>query len=128
MAGGKTEYDCGARGARDTLRRFAPLIFFDHAPYVVAEKGYDPDEIAEILTGAGYHFTDLKRRSLTAGAYGLPDIKTGAGINLMALPEAGRQEALRARRSPHFRGTSGRFFQVPFVGRSSGTNRDRGAG
>jgi FkbM family methyltransferase len=90
------------REARDTLRRFAPLIFFDHAPYVVAEKGYDPDEIAEILTGPGYHSTDLKRRSLTAGAYGLPDIKTGAGINLMALPEAGHQEALRARRSPPF--------------------------
>jgi FkbM family methyltransferase len=90
------------RGARETLRRFLPLIFFEHAPYGVAEKGYDPDEIAEILTGAGYRFTDLKRRSLPAGAYGLPDIKTGAGINLMALPEAGHQEALRGRRSPAF--------------------------
>jgi FkbM family methyltransferase len=90
------------RGGRDTLRRFSPLIFFEHAPYGVAEKGYDPDEIAEILTGAGYRFTDLKRRSLAAGAYGLPDIKTGAGINLMALPEVGHQEALRARRSPAF--------------------------
>jgi FkbM family methyltransferase len=74
------------RGARDTLRRFAPLIFFEHAPYGVAEKGYNPEEIAEILTGAGYRFTDLKRRTLVTGKYRLPEIKVGAGINLIAFP------------------------------------------
>ena len=41
------------RGARNTLLRYAPVVFFEHAPYGVAEKGYSPDEIAEILTDAG---------------------------------------------------------------------------
>jgi len=74
------------RGARNTLRRFGPVIFFEHAPYGVKEKGYDPGEIAEILTGAGYRFTDLKGRTLATGQYRLPEIKVGAGINLIAFP------------------------------------------
>jgi FkbM family methyltransferase len=82
------------RGARDTLRRFAPVIFFEHSPYLVAEMGYNPDEIAEILTDAGYCFTDLKRRIPVSGAYRLPDVKMGAGINLMAVPKAGHQKGL----------------------------------
>jgi FkbM family methyltransferase len=84
------------RGARDTLRRFAPVIFFEHSPYGVAEKGYNSDEIGEILTAAGYSFADLKRRSLPSGRYKLPEVKTGAGVNLMALPEARYQDLLRA--------------------------------
>lgn len=74
------------RGARNTLRRFAPVIFFEHAPYGVAEKGYNPAEIAEILTDSGYRFTDLKRRTLAAGKYRLPEIRVGAGINIIAFP------------------------------------------
>ena len=80
------------RGARNTLRRFGPVIFFEHAPYGVKEKGYDPGEIAEILTGAGYRFTDLKGRTLATGQYRLPEIKVGAGINLIAFPGDARSD------------------------------------
>jgi FkbM family methyltransferase len=75
------------RGARDTLRRFAPVIFFEHSPYVLAEKGYKPDELVNILVDAGYRFTNLKGRTLAASPYALPSVATGAGINLMAWPE-----------------------------------------
>jgi FkbM family methyltransferase len=86
------------RGARDTLRVFAPVILFEHAPYGVAEKGYNPGEIAEILNGAGYRFTDLKRRTLATGRYRLPEIKVGAGVNLIAFP---RGYTKRLRRGWH---------------------------
>jgi FkbM family methyltransferase len=76
------------RGARDTLRRFAPVIFFEHAPYVLAEKGYRPDELVNLLIDAGYQFKNLKCRTLAAGPYALPSVATGTGINLMACPEA----------------------------------------
>jgi FkbM family methyltransferase len=75
------------RGARDTLGRFRPVILFEHSPYVIAENGYEPGEIVDILTGAGYRFTDLKRRRLPGGPHGLPEVEAGAGVNLMALPE-----------------------------------------
>jgi FkbM family methyltransferase len=75
------------RGARDTLRRFAPVIFFEHAPYVLSEKGYKPDELVSILIDAGYQFKNLKGRTLAVGPYKLPDVATGAGVNLLAWPE-----------------------------------------
>jgi FkbM family methyltransferase len=74
------------RGARKTLQLFSPVIFFEHAPYGIAEKGYNPHELTKILTGAGYAFTSLKKRDLVDGNDRLPEIKSGAGINLIALP------------------------------------------
>jgi FkbM family methyltransferase len=74
------------RGAQEVLTKFRPLIFFEHAPYVVREKGYDPDEMGTILTHAGYRFHDLHRRLLENGGERLPDVETGAGINLLAIP------------------------------------------
>jgi FkbM family methyltransferase len=73
------------RGARDTLSRFRPTIFFEHAPYVVAEKGYDPNEIAAILAAAGYGIADIGGRARAPGCR-LPDVATGASINLIARP------------------------------------------
>jgi FkbM family methyltransferase len=77
------------RGARETLSRLRPTIFFEHAPYVVAEKGYDPNEIAAILAAAGYGIADIGGRARTGGCR-LPEIATGASINLIARPH-GRQ-------------------------------------
>jgi hypothetical protein len=59
-----------------------------------AEDGYNPEEIAEILTAAGDSFSNLKRRSLADGLYKLPEVKTGAGINPMALPAARYRDVL----------------------------------
>jgi len=64
-------------------------------PYGVAEKGYNPDQIGEILTAAGYSFVDLKRRSLPSSRYKHPEVKTGPCVNLMALPEVRYQDVLR---------------------------------
>jgi hypothetical protein len=68
------------RGARETLRHLKPLIFFEYWPYGIAEKGYDPNEIAEILRVAGYRFANLKRRRLGQ----LPEVSVGAGLYLIA--------------------------------------------
>lgn len=68
------------RGASETLKRFKPLIFFEHSPYGIAEKGYDPSEVAEIFRGVGYQFAHLNRRRLTD----LPEIPDGASVNLVA--------------------------------------------
>lgn len=74
------------RGAKDVLTAFQPTIFFEHAPYVIREKGYRAEEMEEILRSAGYKFYDLHARLLENGGMRLPDIETGAGINLLALP------------------------------------------
>jgi FkbM family methyltransferase len=68
------------RGASETLRRFKPLIFFEHSPYGIAEKGYDPNEITEALSAAGYRFAHLNRRRLVR----LPEVLAGASVNLIA--------------------------------------------
>lgn len=78
------------RGAKDVLAEFRPTIFFEHAPYVIREKGYRAEELEEILRDAGYKFHDLHARLLENGGTKLPDIETGAGINLLALPSASR--------------------------------------
>jgi FkbM family methyltransferase len=89
-------YEVGVlRGARGTLCRFAPVIFFEHSPYVLVEKGYRPDELVNILINAGYEFKNLKSRTLAAGPYKLPNVATGAGINLMAWPEKRGGEVIR---------------------------------
>jgi FkbM family methyltransferase len=83
------------RGARDTLHRFTPVIFFEHSPYVLVEKGYRPGELVDILIEAGYQFRNLKGRTLATGPYRLPNVATGAGINLMAWPERAGGDEIR---------------------------------
>jgi FkbM family methyltransferase len=80
------------RGARDTLSRLRPTIFFEHAPYVVAEKGYDSNEIAAILADAGYGIANIGDRAPEGGCR-LPEVATGASINLIARPQ-GRLDAM----------------------------------
>jgi FkbM family methyltransferase len=76
------------RGARRVLAEFRPLVFFEHAPYVVHDKGYLPEEMGEIFTKAGYRFHDLHAHLLRDGGLHLPEVETGAGINLLAVPAA----------------------------------------
>lgn len=78
------------RGAKDVLTEFRPIVFFEHSPYVIREKGYRAEELSEILQSAGYTFHDLLGRPLPNGGTELPDIETGAGINLLALPTPSR--------------------------------------
>ena len=86
------------RGARETLGRFAPVILFEHSPYVIVENGYKPSEVVEIFTDAGYRFADLKGRRLASGPRALPEVESGAGVNLMALPAVPHRELLPMRR------------------------------
>jgi FkbM family methyltransferase len=73
------------RGSRRVLSDFRPTVFFEYAPYVIDEKGYDAHEMIRILREFGYRFTDLKGR-IFAGAHGLPEVPVGAGVNLVAIP------------------------------------------
>ncbi len=73
------------RGARETLARFAPVIVFEHSPYTSVEKGYDPDEIQQILLDRGYTFASLDRRRLNYDN-GLPQLPAGSSMNLLAVP------------------------------------------
>lgn len=72
------------RGARETLARFAPVILFEHSPYVLVEKGFDPEEMIGILRTAGYGFYQLSGQPFGDGAAHLPDIAVGASINVLA--------------------------------------------
>lgn len=72
------------RGAHETLGRFGPTIVFEHAPYTLAEKGYDPDEMLALLREAGYRFSTLKGRQLQGDGVELPRLPAGASINVVA--------------------------------------------
>lgn len=76
------------RGARLTLSTFLPTIVFEHAPYTLTEKGYDPKEMSDILRDHGYVFTDLAKRLLGGDGQSLPAVPAGTGINLLAIPAA----------------------------------------
>jgi len=74
------------RGARNTLQKSRPIVFFEYAPYLLVGKGYDPSEIAEIFTSARYSITDTKGRSYSTDQSGWPTTEAGASINLIASP------------------------------------------
>jgi len=73
------------RGAERTLARFAPVILFEHSPYVLVEKGHDPDEMIAILRRAGYRFHQFFGGRVGAGSETLPAIPIGASLNLLAI-------------------------------------------
>ena len=77
------------RGARKTLSKFLPTLVFEHAPYTMVEKGYDPEEMAHILQSLGYVFADLGRHLLGGDGRTLPAIPAGTGVNLLAIPPTG---------------------------------------
>jgi FkbM family methyltransferase len=74
------------RGARQVLAKYQPTIFFEHAPYLLAEKGYDPAEMTALLRQAGYRFVDLRGRPFSADGRGVPEIPAGASAHVMATP------------------------------------------
>lgn len=83
------------RGAKQTLATFAPTILFEHAPYTLVEKGYEPDEMTRLLLDAGYRFRDLSGAMFDGDGRRLPDVLAGAGINIIAsrTPAAESQRA-----------------------------------
>lgn len=53
------------RGARETLRRFAPILFLEVCPAWTASFGYEPPEIVRFLAGFGYRQFHLVREGLS---------------------------------------------------------------
>jgi hypothetical protein len=72
------------RGARQVLAKYHPTILFEHAPYLLAEKGYDPAEVTALLRQAGYRFADLRGRAFSADGSGVPEVPVGASAHVMA--------------------------------------------
>jgi len=71
------------RGASYVLNEFAPAIIFEHAPYTLVEKGYEPEELLAILRRAGYRFYHLNGKPFEGAR--IPDVPVGGGINVLAL-------------------------------------------
>ncbi len=76
------------RGARDTLRRFRPPVFFELTPSVVEEGGDSVEELFGSLLALGYAISD-------EGGTPWPDpvrragrLRKGTGCNLLASPPA----------------------------------------
>jgi FkbM family methyltransferase len=72
------------RGGRQVLAKFRPTIFFEYAPYLLAEKGYDSAEMMDLLGQRGYRIADLNGRAFGAGGTGVPEVPVGASVNLIA--------------------------------------------
>ena len=76
------------QGARESLKRFRPLIALELAPYLHAEHGHSFDALVHLLTGAGYRLHDI------AGLEPLPSdpaklrtlVPDGRSINVFAIP------------------------------------------
>jgi FkbM family methyltransferase len=71
------------RGARGILNDHGPTILFEHSPYTLAEKGYEPNDMIALLRDAGYRFSDLHGRAFGDGK-DVPEVPVGAGINVIA--------------------------------------------
>lgn len=72
------------RGARNILEKFGPPILFEHSPYNIAEKGYDPHEMLGILKDAGYRFGFSAKGSVELDHWQVPTVPDASGINLIA--------------------------------------------
>jgi FkbM family methyltransferase len=72
------------RGAVGTLSQHSPVILFEHSPYTIAEKGYEPMEMIEIMRTLGYRFEFLGGNRVPDNGLTPPKIPAGAGINLVA--------------------------------------------
>jgi hypothetical protein len=75
-------------GAKETLRRHAPPIVMELAPYTFADRLEAFDGMMEDLRGLGYGFFSLEGAALPSRPGELrASIRQGAGINTLARPE-----------------------------------------
>ena len=71
-------------GAVETIRRFRPVVIFEHSPYTSEERILDPNKIIKFFKSLNYSFYDLSGNSLTGTQGCLPEIGPGSGINILA--------------------------------------------
>jgi FkbM family methyltransferase len=76
------------RGARGTLERFRPVLFFELTPSVVEVGGDTIDALFDSLLGLGYSISDESGRHQENPVQQARRLRWGAGCNLLALPSA----------------------------------------
>lgn len=74
------------RGARSTLERFRPVLFFELTPSAVVAMGDSPDEIFDLLLRTGYSICDESGRPLLDPRRRAASLAPGLACNLLALP------------------------------------------
>ena len=53
------------RGARETLTKHHPILFFEVTPSALRTNGEDPAELVSVLTGLGYSFRTEARKPIS---------------------------------------------------------------
>ncbi len=71
-------------GARETLRRFRPMVLFEITPSAMVAGGDSPDDLLALLSGLGYRFREDDGSPLSDVRQRVARIKAGDGINLIA--------------------------------------------
>jgi hypothetical protein len=72
-------------GARRTLERFRPPIFFEFGPQEIRGNGGDPEAVLRLLWGMGYRLSTEDGRD-TPDAESVFRAIRGININLLAMP------------------------------------------
>ena len=75
------------RGARSTLERFRPVVFFELTPTAVEANGDSTDEIFDLLEGLGYSICDDEGRRQSDPRQRAARLANGVACNLLALPD-----------------------------------------
>jgi FkbM family methyltransferase len=76
------------RGARETLARHHPILFFEITPSAMRANGDDPAEVVRTLTALGYVLqTEARKPIHEIGEY-LAKVAHGFCVNLFAVPRA----------------------------------------
>lgn len=71
-------------GAKETIKRHKPAIIFEFSPYTSEERNIEPNKILEFFETMNYSFFYLDGRPYKNSKHGLPHIKPGSSINILA--------------------------------------------
>jgi FkbM family methyltransferase len=74
------------RGARETLTKHHPILFFEVTPSALRTNGEDPAELVSVLTGLGYSLRTEARKPISDVGIYLSKVAHGYSINLFAAP------------------------------------------
>jgi len=78
-------------GAKETLTRFRPIIFFEFGPGLIRDAGSVPETLLELLFGLGYQLETETHKPTPDIAAVFGSVQAGIGIiNLLATPGTNR--------------------------------------
>ena len=74
------------RGARETLTKHRPMLFFEVTPSAMRANGDDPVELVNTLTSLGYSLQTEARKPISDVGIYIAKVAAGYAVNLFAVP------------------------------------------